>query len=169
MGVTIHYRGRLKSPEERASFCKEAAGLAKSLGWSVTRVSDGLILGPHPECDPLFFVFHPDGAMHGVFADEEWAFCKTQFAPVEVHIAIVRLLKHLKPRFFQELEVVDDGQYWETGDRNRLEHLLGITAAAIGSVAQALSEVSAPPPDSTPEDLLDRIEHAIQQRLWGDR
>lgn len=167
MGVTIHYRGRLRSAGDIQAHSDEAARIAASHRWQVHRFADGVILGPHRGCEPLFLVFHDDGRLHGLFGDE-WSFCKTQFAPVEVHVQIVDLLRHLQERFYEDFEVIDDGEYWETGDLVRLTDHLRVTSAAIDSVAEALSEAPAPPPDAPPEELAERIEDAIQQRLWGE-
>lgn len=41
---------------------------------------------------------------------------QTQFAPPEMHVWVVGLLKYLKTRYISDLEVSDEGQYWETGD-----------------------------------------------------
>ena len=47
---------------------------------------------------------------------------KYQFAPEQVHIEIVELLKQLEPQF-EKLIVLDEGEYYETGDLKTLvEH-----------------------------------------------
>ena len=45
---------------------------------------------------------------------------KTQFAPTEIHISIIKLLKHLKNKYILDLEVLDEGCYWETEDNKLL-------------------------------------------------
>lgn len=46
-------------------------------------------------------------------------YVKTQFAGADVHIKIVELLRQLKP-FLVKLEVEDEGEYWESSDKNKL-------------------------------------------------
>jgi hypothetical protein len=43
-------------------------------------------------------------------------FTKTQFAGVECHLKVVGLLRAIRP-FFRELEVEDEGEFWETNDQ----------------------------------------------------
>lgn len=45
---------------------------------------------------------------------------KTQFAPLEVHIAVVALLKRLAP-YFEYFDVEDEGDFFETEDISVLE------------------------------------------------
>jgi len=45
---------------------------------------------------------------------ESWNWVKTQFAPVNTHIAIVKLLRHIKKNYIYDLEVKDEGEYWDT-------------------------------------------------------
>jgi len=44
---------------------------------------------------------------------------KTQFAPVDIHLAVIELLKLIEP-CFSDLTVVDEGEYFESGDVDRL-------------------------------------------------
>jgi len=40
---------------------------------------------------------------------------------IEEHMLIVTLLRHLKERYIRDLEVSDEGGYWETMDLERLK------------------------------------------------
>ena len=47
---------------------------------------------------------------------------KTQFAGITIHKAIIELFRHLlKKNYFSEFHLVDEGNYWETGDENLLK------------------------------------------------
>ncbi len=47
---------------------------------------------------------------------------KTQFADVSVHKAIIHLFRHLVDKnYFEEFNLIDEGEYWETGDEKLLE------------------------------------------------
>ncbi|MFP4549005.1 MAG: hypothetical protein ACLFQM_12800 [Fidelibacterota bacterium] len=78
-----------------------------------------------PGSEPINFTVDPSGQLSSFFRqmsiiDKEtveamdWVFCKTQFAEISVHIWIVELLKYLKKKYFHDLEVHDEGEYWET-------------------------------------------------------
>ena len=133
MGITIHYRGRL-GPKVRAKELYILASLiAKEKKWSITGLAetdgaalldhpDGEIpyegklstfaIHPHEHCEPLTFQVTADGYF------KNW--CKTQFAPLEVHMGIVDLFQQLKIKF-GELVIQDEGGYWETRDAQGLE------------------------------------------------
>ncbi|MBI9066708.1 MAG: hypothetical protein JEZ09_05405 [Salinivirgaceae bacterium] len=47
---------------------------------------------------------------------------KTQFAGVNIHKTIIEIFKHLKSRaYFEEFNLSDEGEYWETNDEKLLE------------------------------------------------
>ena len=132
-GVTIHYEGRAKSPAAVNNALSLLTARARVLGWraedasgknvSLTRVIDekdvpyhgpvrGVVLWPGQNSEPLYVQF--DSAL---FVQD---FVKTQFAGPDVHIKVIELLRQLKP-FFVDFKVEDEGEYWETNDRQQLE------------------------------------------------
>ena len=132
MGVTIRYQGRL-SPKAKA---KELYILAKihceKLKWGMTPFEtqgDAIFfaLHPHDHCELVSFKVGTDGR----FRDS----CKTQFAPVEVHMGVVGLFDALRSRL-AELVIEDEGDYWETRDRARLQGRIDDCYQAIGKTMQ---------------------------------
>lgn len=134
MGVTIHYRGRLKPRESARNIYILAKIGSDKRKWAITPLSEGedslvfrknplrkeysgfvssFVITPHENCEPLIFSITRDG-----YFEER---CKTQFAPLEVHVGVVELLESLQPRL-AELVVEDEGHYWETRDTAKLEH-----------------------------------------------
>jgi len=135
-GVTIHYEATAKDLPSARRFIELARAEAQRLGWEVqeanqatatiTRVIgetekpytgplNGIVIRPHPLCDPMFLQFGSD-----LFLQD---FVKTQFAGPDIHIAIVGLLKKLQPSL-RSLSVEDEGDYWNTRSRKVLtEHM----------------------------------------------
>ncbi len=132
-GVTIHYEGMAVSPDAVARILAAVTSVAKHHGWSVEdasakrgrlqRVIDekdkdyegpvtGVVIRVSENCEPLYFQFGDDLFMQD--------FVKTQFAGAGVHIQIVQLLESIKP-FFRKLVVDDEGEFWASHDRARLE------------------------------------------------
>jgi hypothetical protein len=72
----------------------------------------GIEVAPHRDCEPLRLEFDEDQYIQ--------EFTKTQFAPVEVHIQIVELLKQLESNF-EELTVDDEGQFYKSGNLHLLK------------------------------------------------
>jgi hypothetical protein len=71
----------------------------------------GIVLYPHKNSEPLRLEFDRDLFMQD--------YTKTQFAPIEVHVKMIRLLKEIAPQFV-ELVVEDEGEYWDTEDVDAL-------------------------------------------------
>jgi len=133
MGVTIHFEGTAKSDkdlEEILSFARSFAinnnmpnfPVIESNG-KLSRIINetdadykgpikGIVIEPHYNCEQLKLEFGKDLFMQD--------YCKTQFAPAQIHIAIIGLLKKIQPHF-SNLTVVDEGEYWETEDTRLLE------------------------------------------------
>jgi hypothetical protein len=137
MGVTIHFEGRLKSPESLERLVQAARGAAADLGWpcqiireecaQLPRVRDeqdwdyvgptaGIELLPHKDSEPLRLEFDRE-----LYVQE---FIKTQFAGPDVHVEVVNLLRQLETHF-AILSVDDEGEYWESNDRTILEGHIG--------------------------------------------
>jgi hypothetical protein len=133
MGITIHYRGRVNPKEKLRTFYIIAKIKTEEMGWTISPLFEGegtinferspmqneykgfitsFVIQPHEFCEPFTFKINDDG----FFEDR----CKTQFAPVEIHMGIIKLLDSLKGKLLS-LIVQDEGQYWEMRDKEKLE------------------------------------------------
>ena len=132
MGVTIHFEGRLKSEHDYDDVMSKATDFAKKNKmiskkfeneekvllrvrndeeWDYKGLSRGIRIEPAENCDPLNLEFDADNYIQ--------EYCKTQFADINTHVAIIDFLKTLTPNF-EDLKVVDEGEYWETGNKETL-------------------------------------------------
>ncbi|MCP4164372.1 MAG: hypothetical protein GY759_00580 [Chloroflexi bacterium] len=101
----------------------------------------GVLVLP-PECEPLWLTFSRDGALivydsgpssfqlPGHYNARDRLFTKTQFGTPDTHIAICSLL-HLVESCGVDLEVSDEGGYFENEDREQLQYLMGFLDEAI--------------------------------------
>jgi hypothetical protein len=133
MGVTIHFEGRLRNEEAFVRSMEVAAAFAREKGWTANPIAEetvalsrvrgeedwdylgptkGLALDPHASCDPVRLEFDRD-----LYVQE---FVKTQFAPIEIHLQIVELLRALSTEF-EDLQVEDEGEYWDTSNPAALD------------------------------------------------
>ncbi len=112
MGVTIHYKGNLNSVDDIGSFCEEIEDIAKSMGWKYNSFDldekdntpvKGLFIGPHSKAEMLQLMFDKNGFLRNALMFEHFPHdkkitylnhFKTQFAPVEIHVAVINLLKY---------------------------------------------------------------------------
>lgn len=133
MGVTIHFEGQLKSNKDFDSVMAKAKKFAdrndmpyvtfsetlKKLSrvkdeqdWDYEGPTKGIKIQPDENCDPLWIEFDKDNYIQ--------EYCKTQFAGIEVHVLIISLLKETQLHF-RILEVIDEGEYWDTEDKSLLQ------------------------------------------------
>ena len=133
MGVTIHFEGRLKTVSDLDKVIDLGLEFAKRKSSEVIkldsaekllkRVKDdkdwdyqgevrGIQFQPHENSDPLLLEFDKD-----LYIQE---YCKTQFAGVATHIEVVQFLREIEPHF-DNLVIVDEGEFWDTDDIKVLE------------------------------------------------
>ncbi len=113
----------------------------------------GISVDSDPDNETLSLLFNPKGRLTSflreilinegsIAPDQDWLFVKTQFGTVDAHIAIVKLLQYLKQSYIPNLEVNDDGEYWETADRERLIARRGYIFGMMTQVAKALTSAN---------------------------
>lgn len=134
MGVTIHFDGKLKSEnnyeaviqyakefaeknEMEYSYFEEADKLLLRVKdeeeWDYQGLTKGIRIQPHENSDPFNLEFDKDNYIQ--------EYCKTQFASVEIHIMLIDFLESIKSNF-EQLNVYDEGEYWETHNVEILEN-----------------------------------------------
>jgi len=159
MGVAIHYRGSLGDLDRVEDFEDRALDLALELGgqariWRSTNDDDsrrtvrGVVLDLYPGQETTSLLISPEGwliglcdieaAGKGQLAGPPWCCVKTQFGPIEGHVALVEMLAALKREFLPDLEVRDEGDYWQTRDLAGLTAIMTHVQAAIEGLAEGL-------------------------------
>jgi hypothetical protein len=185
MGITVAYRGRLADLTRVEDFEDRLLDLALELGaqaqiWrsraddDLQRMVRGVILSLAPGLESTSMLVSPEGWLIGLLDIEDaergrlteppWCFTKTQYGPLEGHVALVELLTALRREFVPDLEVSDEGGYWETRDLAELtrRHAQGkraIDGLADGLRRHGLSSEAA----EDPEILLRHIERVAAQ------
>ena len=97
--------------------------------------------------------------------DTDWVAMKTQFLTADVHVWIVGLLKYLQKRCFSNLEVDDEGGFWETGDRTALEAKMRLLNDKMDELVMDLETKSLGDLTGLPaEDIASRIENYLKER-----
>lgn len=159
MGITVSYRGSLDDLDRVEDFEDRVLDLTLELGgqaqlWRTAnhdnprRMVRGLIANLFPGQEPLSLLISPEGllinlteiedAEKGRLDESPWCFVKTQFGPIEGHVALVELLTVLKQEFFSNLEVSDEGEYWETRNLATLTAKMKFLGAAIKEFGKGL-------------------------------
>jgi len=133
----------------------------------------GLNVTIHPKAESLSFLFDKNGNLrnllmmtykNGKESEISNIFVKTQFAPIEIHITIIKLLEYIKKKYISNLKVIDEGSYWETRDKNILEEKLSFLYKKIDQIGNQISEIKVDGTDS-PETILRKIETVLKKKL----
>jgi hypothetical protein len=173
MGITIAYRGRLADLTRIEDFEDRLIDCALEIGASVRvwrtwadanpeRKVCGVILDLASGHESTSLLVSPEGWLIGLVDIEDaeearlkeppWCFVKTQFGSVAGHVALVEMLAALKREFLPDLEVSDEGGYWETRDfaelvRRRAQMKQAIDTFAAGLRRYGISHEAAEDPD----------------------
>jgi hypothetical protein len=110
----------------------------------------GIQLKPPGESEVLSFFFDSKGYLlspmnviliqEGALAlDDAWISVKTQFLSSEMHVMLIGLLKYIKEHHLPNLEVKDEGEYWETGNYQILEDRMRLIEGKIDYLSRELS------------------------------
>lgn len=181
MGVTIHYYGKLNKPELADEICNELIDISKELNWTITKIDGdsylkkGVIIGPHPNAEPLPLVFDNGGVLKNPFTveynrnnkkqlDDSYHSIKTQFAPIEIHVGVIKLLKYLKKKYLNNLTVHDEGSYWETENVKILEEKISFINKKMDEVEGILKEIPIDEHETT-ESMIVKIEKILKEKL----
>lgn len=139
----------------------------------------GININLHPDSEQLSLFFDSNGrittAMNLILVKEgkikkedSGSFVKTQFAPPDVHISIIKLLKYLKKRYIPDLKVIDEGEYWETEDREKLIEKMGFLDEKMDLLEDVLSNVEIENAEELSwEQLAVRLAQVLKKRLEG--
>lgn len=198
MGLTIHFSGSFNPNASLASMIEEVEDVAKTYNWpyhifeTEFEIKDlntdtfndniyGIGFTP-PGCDTVFLCFLSNGKMsspvhlqlYGSLTGEKdkeylyYCFVKTQFAGYGIHMIIIHLLKHLERRYFKNFTVQDEGEYWATGDEERLKEIFIRYTFIIDSFAASLEANDRNEGEST-EEYIKRIAMKIHDKMKEDR
>ena len=182
MGLSIHYNGYIFNKQLLDSLIEEVTDICKILKWQSHTFDNDEIKGVSfaPEgSEPVFLTFDHEGRLlspwnimvKGIYDDvqipKEYLFtasAKTQFAGMEAHIAIIKLLKHLSKKYLKDFTLIDEGYYWETDDEKILTSQFEKFESAINIFRDAIKDLPAVP-DDTAESLSSRLEKLLKDKF----
>lgn len=151
MGLSIHYKGKLKKAAFLPELIQEVKDVAEIYKWKhqifnavfpygrFTKEADfetfyGISFTPE-NCETISLIFLPSGRMvcpvrvnfsvQSVLKEKDsWIYTnsvKTQFAGMRVHRIIIHFFKYLNEKYFEAFEMMDESYYWETNDEKKME------------------------------------------------
>jgi hypothetical protein len=133
----------------------------------------GIQLSPPGKSESLDFFFDSEGNLlspmsivliqEGVLAlDDAWISLKTQFLSPELHVFIIGLLKYIKEQYIPNLEVRDEGEYWETEDYQNLVKKMEVIDKKLDYLSRELfSDCLVDPGSLSVDEIAARIEFLL--------
>ena len=84
-------------------------------------------------------------------------------------IIMLNLLKYLQKRYIPDLQVIDEGDYWESGDEERLKEKMAFLDEKMDRIADALSSVDFVDfSEYTDSEMASLIEEILRKKLRSD-
>ena len=79
-------------------------------------------------------------------------------------LTLIKLLRYLKRKYFKTFEVIDEGNYWETGDADLLKEKMKFLSQKLDAFCQALDDswLKLEPGDSD-LDIIVKIEKILRE------
>jgi hypothetical protein len=137
----------------------------------------GIGFDPHADSESVQLYFDSFGNLTSPFVramqlqsgtngvNENWNWVKTQFAPIHTHVVIIKLLRHLKTKYIHNLEVLDEGGYWDSGDMDQLVSCRNTIFGAMKMLEEGLekSSMKSGKKISTEEELVNSITRIFEE------
>lgn len=183
MGLSIHYAGTIRNQSSIDQLVDETSDICESMNWKYTIIHEsgeeavnGIVFSPE-NCEPVFLTFLSNERMCSpinlkykhIYTEGEkdliyTTSTKTQFAGPDTHIALLKLLKYLKEKYFETFEMDDEGYYWETNDKKILLQRFNEYNYLLNAVGDVLSGIEFKPGE-TIDSLADRIENVLKKKF----
>jgi len=134
----------------------------------------GIVITTAKGCEMLSFIFdddgnlrHPVALMYYDYDDKNQLYVaiKTQFATPEDHIVVIKLLRYIKKAYINDLEVLDEGEYWESSDKERLVYLFNFLKEKINQLADILENNNEIKEVKNAEELVEKLDKLIAKHL----
>ncbi|MFH1648445.1 MAG: hypothetical protein ABIA11_01775 [Patescibacteria group bacterium] len=128
---------------------RKAFRRGKSPGFSINTRKKGIWLDVHPKCEILEFTFdvntlelagyqkydHSPGVIYGY----DGFFCKTQYAGLQTHILVCKIIK-LAEKYIDFSNINDEGDFYHSQDIETARKAFGESTAMIESFGKILKE-----------------------------
>lgn len=181
MGITIHYQGKIDDKNKIPEMVDDLMDFAETAGWEYNIIDihvepslSGIVLDRHPESESFPLTFDDTGELKLYFdyqdadgrkktTEVQPLFVKTQFAGVETHITIIKLLQYIKKKYISNLKVDDEGEFWDTGDIKLLREKFAFLKKAIEKTKALFLNANLSEGVKSDEELLDRIETLLKR------
>lgn len=171
MGLSFHYKGKLKNPQSLKKMIEEVTDICQANKWEYAILDDtfpnniftiepnkesvyGIFFTP-PKCETVDLTFLSNGKLCAPYnlelnknleklEDDIYLYflsVKTQYCGSGIHKILISVFDYLNKKYFEDFEFTDEGQFWETRDEKMLEETFNRNSNLINSFGSALEYV----------------------------
>jgi hypothetical protein len=192
MGLSIHYKGKLRDKASLPMLIEEVADIAKIHKWKHRVLEPTFPINPPakedfnelygicftpPECETMSICFLSTGQLvsvgtwylfsKGSFTKKELleypVSVKTQFAGEVTHKIIIHLMDYISKKYLSHFEMMDEGEYWETRNEKLLHEKFTLLNKMIEKVGSAIKGNLTQPGESI-EAYFERVRKDIHSQ-----
>ena len=151
MGLSFHYKGKLKNPFVLQKMVDEVASICKANQWEFSVLEDhfegnsftlkpnkdklyGICFTP-PKCETVRLSFLSNGKLCDLvnwFSKKDledldtaiylyFLSVKTQYCGPAIHKILISIFDYIQEKYLKDFEFRDEGQFWETRNEKILE------------------------------------------------
>lgn len=171
MGLSFHYKGKLKKPQSLKKMIEEVTDICKANKWEYALLGEefpnhiftiepnrdsiyGIYFNP-PKCETVDLTFLSNGKLCASYnlelnkdleklEDDKYLYylsVKTQYCGPEIHKTLILIFDYLNKNYFEDFEFTDEGQFWETRDTKLLEETFNRYSNLIESFSSVLEHI----------------------------
>jgi hypothetical protein len=171
MGLSFHYKGKLKNPQSLKKMIEEVTDICKANNWEYAIFDDtfpnniftiepnkdriyGVFFTP-PKCETVDLTFLSNGKLCAAYnlelnknleklEDDNYLYflsVKTQYCGSGIHKILISVFDYLNKKYFENFEFTDEGQFWETRDEKLLEETFNRYSNLINSFGSVLEHI----------------------------
>ncbi len=137
MGLTIFYSGSLRDVRQIPALVDEVCDICDDLHWRCEIVEpsedipiSGVLFCP-PGSEEIWLTFLPNGRManpgsfFNIMGEKQNLSGSivldsiVQYAGPDAHMRVIEFFKYLSPKYFRQFKVVDESEYWESGNAEK--------------------------------------------------
>ncbi|MCK4446815.1 MAG: hypothetical protein KAW56_07015 [Candidatus Marinimicrobia bacterium] len=197
MGITVHYKGRINDPVNIDRLIDEINDICEDMKWEYTIIQKeendighpprllvgqaikGIVFTIHEKCDMVGFIFDKKGYLRSPISipyfeenddDQLVVSVKTQYSSPDIHIVLIKLLRYIKSKYIENLEVTDEGEFWETSNKERLKYLFDFLNEKLNMICDILegNKNNFSKSDS-PEQIADKVEKLLLKYMFNNK
>ena len=162
MGLSIFYSGKLRNVQQIPSLTMELLDLCGHLNWRCDEYQpttrnpiQGMWFAP-PGADRIWMTVLPSGVLaepeHNltqkgieVWMKSSWKDNlmnpRTQYAGPEAHMKMIGILKHVSQKYFEKFHLVDESEFWETGNTEKCKDWFVMFEAWMSNMSSDLGKL----------------------------